>query len=219
MISAPLYPRYLQYKDLATAGGSSLISGLVASYNFEGNSNDLAGARNGTDTSISYGPSYGKITDGAAFNGSTSKIVIPSLTTGSSFTIGFWLYPQASANAYETIFTNGLGGTGVYFNPSAQLINFYELADHQNSSAISLYNWHCIVITCNAGSLKIYVDGILDSPTFTGITGAALTTFGWDSFSEEFTGYLDIFNVWSRELTLTEIAAFYNGGAGLQYPF
>ena len=64
----------------------------IAAYTFDGNVNDLSGNYNGTATSITY--SAGKYGQAADFNGSSSKVELPSALSDGSTTvancISFW---------------------------------------------------------------------------------------------------------------------------------
>lgn len=75
-------------------------------WKFNGNSNDYSGnGNNGTDTGITYGQSYGIIGQGANFNGTTGKIVMPSgLIQFNSLTIGLRLRHSGNFRS-----TNGPG--------------------------------------------------------------------------------------------------------------
>lgn len=66
---------------------------LARLYHLNGNSIDYSGnGQNGADTNISYAAAYGKFGQGAAFNGSSSKINIRAITTlTGNFFIAFWI--------------------------------------------------------------------------------------------------------------------------------
>ena len=51
----------------------ALTDNLISYWKFEGNSNDSIGANNGTDTTVSYNSSYGKIGQGVNTNGTLSN--------------------------------------------------------------------------------------------------------------------------------------------------
>lgn len=68
---------------------------LKTYHRFEGNSLDeTANNHDGTDTSITYGTGYGKYTQGALFNGTTSKIVTATnigISGNAAFSMGGWV--------------------------------------------------------------------------------------------------------------------------------
>ena len=70
----------------------ALTDNLVSYYKLDGNSTDIVGAKNGTDTSITYSIDNGKIVQGAGFNGSSSKIDVSlPLNLNNNFTINLWM--------------------------------------------------------------------------------------------------------------------------------
>ena len=73
-----------------TAG--TLMTSLLAYYQLNSNSNDYLGAKNGTDTSVSYGA--GKVNNAATYNGSTSKSDLGNnfnFERTDSFSVAFWI--------------------------------------------------------------------------------------------------------------------------------
>ena len=69
---------------------------LVALYHFDGNSTDSSGGgHNGTDTDMTYGNFSGKFGKGAAFNGTSSKIVAADHADwnfgSGDFTLAYWI--------------------------------------------------------------------------------------------------------------------------------
>jgi len=210
----------------------SLITNLIAYYKLDGNSNDATGTSNGSDTSISYSTSYGKIDQGASLNGTTSKVLSTiSSGLGGSFTVNIWAYKVsgfwnmpwyshvASYNNYwACIGDNGSGkirfqmydGTN---NP------FLDSTSTPSGSA-----WHMITTVRNTTTdqLLIYIDGVLDCTPATDTTTSTPTYsnfyLGTQNNSAFFNGYLDECGVWSRALTSAEIQSLYGGGFGYAYP-
>jgi hypothetical protein len=89
-------------------------SNLASYYRFEGNSNDAKGSNNGSDTSISYGSSYGEFGQGASFNGGSSEMDMGNVfdETGTSpFSISTWIKTSA-------------GGANVYSIASRQIMTY-----------------------------------------------------------------------------------------------
>lgn len=216
----------------------ALTDDLTAGYNLDGNSTDVLGANNGTDTNISY--SAGKVGDAADFNsGSPSKIVLPSsvLISSTAFSISFWF--KTSTTTAQLLIDNDVfpsircyairisetvsGKLSIYrFNTSQGFINEVFHA----GSGYADGNWHHAVFTFSTtNGVRIYVDN--GSPTTNADTtanyaaGSNNTTFGQnvESSGGAFNGSMDMVYFWDRELTSTEVSELWNGGAGLQYPF
>lgn len=142
-----------------------------------GNSTDSSGNSNsGTDTSITYSQANGKFGQGAGFNGSSSKIVVPynsSLDTN-NITISTWVKFTATppANASRIIERDsGSGATRLWIlgtNASDTTIGFvcWDSAgtiSQAESGGYSLSQnvWHHVVGIWDGVSVKRYVDGLL----------------------------------------------------------
>lgn len=212
-------PFYDVYAGFAAFTAPSLLTNVIHAYNFESNSNDLAGANNGADTAIIYGAAFGKITDGANFNGVNSGIALAPINSTLSFSFAFWFKPGASLAAYSNLFAAGVAGNGLYWQPSVQRLVWFTGAANLFGPVISTGAWHSVVINCTAGVLTAYLDNV---PYAVGITlGAPLLFDAIGSYltNNPFTGDIDILNMWSAPLSMAEADLFYNAGAGLQYPF
>ncbi|TSC68625.1 MAG: exported protein of unknown function [Parcubacteria group bacterium Gr01-1014_56] len=115
-----------------------------------------------------------------------------------------------------TVSADGGGGS----DPVPSLVLF--------PSPLSPGVWYMITVVYNSGtgSYNLYRDGVLQG-TGTGLpnsifNGTAEFRVGWDnnpSPTDGFNGKMDEVGIWNRALTISEITALYNGGAGLQYPF
>ncbi len=151
--------------------GSGITVGL---YHLSGNSNDSSGnARHGTDTNISYALAYGKFGQGASFNGTSSKISLPSgvnLSALSAYTIHAWFKSsQATAGLF---YGEGQSSTDVPYLQFGMavggVISFAHRSDASVSSTItslSAYNdsaWHLATAVKVASNSRIlYVDSDL----------------------------------------------------------
>lgn len=89
--------------------------------------------------------------------------------------------------------------------------------------------YHLIVVydgsgAANADRLKIYVNGVQKTLTFTGTIPASLQNSTADlnvgkfggSLTQYYGGDMDLFGLWSRAVTAAEIAELYSSGAGWQ---
>jgi hypothetical protein len=230
---------YLGTYTLAYGGiPSTLLNDIVAYFKFDAdNSNDATtNGYNGTDSNMTYGSSYGKINDGASFNGSNSKISLPSgiysLGNGTGpYTINMWVYVTDLSTAQSLLnFWNGSGGGN---NDSTHLI--YETShqfDFQRgygasetvlyaSTTVAANTWYMVTITYDGSTKTIYVDGSnvgSQSDTNSAVT-ASQGYLGMEQNNFYFSGYEDEVGIWSRALTSTEVSNLYNGGSGNQYPF
>ncbi|MEI6206638.1 MAG: FG-GAP-like repeat-containing protein [Desulfuromonadales bacterium] len=212
---------------------ADLTTGLVAYYPFTGNSNDSMGSNNGTDTSVVYGTSYGKINQGASFNGSSSYI-IKSNPTGlpsgnSDITIYAWVYMTAnqsgqfpsiaafgveSQNRMAGLLINSPGTNGLYWGGYANDVSVYW--------PYSTNTWYMVsaVYTATTRNVKFYVNGSsIGSSTlpYTPNVGADFLNIGVQrpGLKVFFKGYIDEVGIWKRSLSDLEISSLYNNGAGL----
>ena len=81
----------------------------IATYQLDGNANDLSGNYSGTPTDVSYG--VGEFDLAGVFNGSSSKIDIPAITPSNLKSVSFWIN-SSDTGASKQIFSMGL--VGVY---------------------------------------------------------------------------------------------------------
>lgn len=209
----------------------ALTDNLISYWKMEGNSNDSVDSNNGTDTSITYGTSYGKIAQGALFNGTTSKISLPTSTNISGdFTVSMWIKPP-NAGYSGQLFTDWNTSTkNIYIQVDANnLLAFYRGdgttgQDSALTTATPLTGgtWYFVVFTQSGTTKNIYINAGTPSTQTTTNTGGV--TGNIDTLGQTITGdpalngSMDEVGLWSRALTSTEITTLYNSGNGLTLP-
>lgn len=212
-----------------------LTKNLVAYWKLDENSNDAVGSNNGTDTSITYSAGNGKIGQGAGFDSSSDKIVLPNLGVGGATarTISLW----ANATSFSGVgqmFGYGTGGTNAFCLLSNQYSGriYWQFAanDYYTGDIMSTGTWYHIVAVYDGGTLStstvhLYLNGVPQNISGSG-TGSANTTdsnyaIGYDvaNSAGSFPGAIDEVGIWNRALSAEEITTLYNSGAGLSYPF
>jgi RHS repeat-associated protein len=205
-----------------TQSGGSLTNNLISYYPMEGNSNDYNNSNNGTDTSMSYGSTYGKVNEGASFNGTSSYISITSasgIPTGSSArSVALWMKTSIN-NATMGLFRMGAGGSGQFFllvNNSGHDYLSTANTDLSGTKLIADGNWHFFVATYDGTTSKLYVDGALDvSGTPTVNSSGTAVRFGEDmDGSIKFNGDMDEVGVWTKVLSANEMTDLYDAGMG-----
>ncbi len=210
-------------------------TGLVGSWHMEGNSNDSSGnADNGSDLNMAYGTSYGKVGQGANFNGSSSYINIPNSTAFdvSNYTIAAWVYStnysqdmfifeKGPVNTqYSLFFESGSVVQRSYNSSGGLFINQYTTLAN---AGISNSNWYYIVSTYNGSLINLYVNGVLKSSVAvsgalqTGQSGERIGAYGGSSPSYYFNGDIDEVRVYGRALSSTEVTGLYQAHAALNY--
>jgi hypothetical protein len=104
----------------------ALSTGIIGYWKLDGNSKDAVSTNNGTDVGISYSSSYGKINQGALIGG-TGSIIVPdvsALDPASAMTIGFWVYPTGTPQAYEAfVYKSNLLDAGGYYQWGTGTLN------------------------------------------------------------------------------------------------
>jgi hypothetical protein len=218
--------------------GASLASRIVAYWPLNGNSTDALGGYNGSDTLVSYAAA--KIGNGATFTGaSTSAINLPVVTpmTGTTpRTFSAWV-KKGARNTFSAIFQGGggtdLGWFSVWMNGTTSgdiYASFYNSDFYTVGGLIGSDRFYHIVVCYDGGvvstsTIRIYVDGVLKPTTKAGTataeanTGGTSFTIGGDSFNRNNDGSIDEVGIWDRALFPSEVAALYNAGSGITYPF
>lgn len=221
----------------------ALTDNLVAYYKLDGNSNDSVGSNNGTDTNITYSTDYGKINQGARFQGNGYI----QLATGSTFDlsgtalgISCWVkvdtltdscyilsIPSSSSYTFW-------GWAGFRFNSNGKMHfawyntngNWKEYTSPTNPDIMNDGKKHHIVLSYDGSNVKIYIDNSLFwTQAVTGTISFNSTvklTIGarWEnSYSNFYKGGVDEMCIRNDYFTTDEIAQLYNDGEGLQYPF
>lgn len=189
----------------------------VATYNLDGNVNDLGSTYNGTlgsgtFTTGKYGQALGGY--GSSFN------TYPCVTN--NFTYSFWVKLGSTTGLQRFMQSyNGHLNYGIIFNNDAK-IGVYHVGtglSYLLTDSITLdTNWHHIVYTKSSSTGAIlYYDG---TPLITqsGQTGALDTSSGNNSFignnltnsDGEFGALIDQVRIFNKALTQTEVTSLFN---------
>lgn len=148
---------------------------IVGYWKFNGNANDYSGnAFNGTAANISYSQTYGKLSQGASLNGSSSKIDTSSslsLTGFSQLTVSCWMYPTSLAGSADKLYIscgdlvnnpayycrlNRTGSLSLFVDKDASNYSYYTTS----TTPIVINKWYHVVMTwTGATACKIYVNG------------------------------------------------------------
>lgn len=210
----------------------ALTDNLLAAYNFDGNSNDSFGTNHGTDVSIVYGSSYGKINQGALIDAATDKISFADWGLGTGdFTVSIWMKPITSlVNGTNILFCWNATSPNVYWglviNTGLFEINHFNGSTDNfffSTTSVSLGTYYHLVVTRAGDTVSLYVNNSLEASKIGYSTrnfgGAILNGLG-NQLINGATGNYDILQIWKgKALSAGEISQLYNGGAGLQYPF
>lgn len=237
----------LSQENSSTVG--THLFGCIANYNLDGSAKESMGttAYDGVETDITYRydsvPTAvdfgvgGKSNYGARFNGSSSKIALPSLgggfTGSSSRSVSAWVKITSTPTASITIFNSGSAATlqsfGYFIGTSRQVIISYYNRNWETSETISLDTWNHILFTYNGGAVetssnsKIYINGT--PATLGSTTGGATGSINTPDTNHNigfygptnplyFNGSIDQVRIFSKALSSDEVSKLYGNGAG-----
>ncbi|MEK5027896.1 LamG-like jellyroll fold domain-containing protein [Paenibacillus sp. FSL M7-1046] len=210
--------------------GSQLEDGLVGAYDFEGNLEESGGRLEaGTETGNRVNNTGGTVTyvsgeDGQAaqLDGSSGIRLPNGLISGSSYTVGMWLNPD-ELTAFTTAFFgaksdtnwisllpygNGVTTTRLWFGSEAWM-------DADTGLQIKAGEWSHVAFTYDAGTVKMYVNGVLKS-TKSGFTNvftddSGVFALGVNYWDIPYKGLVDKFRVYEKALSPEAVGWLVNG--------
>jgi hypothetical protein len=188
------------YTSVGTCGVSSASSSW---YNGAGGKRNYSLAFDGTDTSAS----------GTALTG-----------IGNSWTMSGWIKKNGHNDLFNggAVFSQGVESNGVNIKMIIDDFGSVTCGTYPNfngyGSNLADGNWHHV--TCvndsNAGTVKVYEDGVQIGSNNQGATNSSSGTFyigTKDGTNEVFKGQLDDIRVYNYALTAAQVKTLYTGGA------
>jgi hypothetical protein len=219
---------------------SSLTSGLVAYYPFNGNASDSSG--NGLNGNVNGAQlttdRFGKANAAYLFNGVTDKIVVPnssklSFQTENKMSLSYWVTIQSlDATKISFIVTKqtGSGDSQDGWNSGIETSKVITVRIQNGSGtpssflfsnskdSISIGKTYHIVQVIDNGTILVYINGSLSSKV-TGATGilgdnSSDMYIGMPTWSagnaKGFNGIIDDIRIYNRPLDSSEVANLYN---------
>jgi hypothetical protein len=200
----------------------------IATYQLDGNANDLSGNYSGTPTNVSYG--VGEFDLAGVFNGSSSFVNTNfTWSFNSIYSISFWA-KTSTINTRQmmtaVLASNGADASGRFgFGfTSSNTFEFYiangsSFYGNTSISSISYQNnvWHNFIVVVNGTSIKLYVDG--NTTPIANLTSTVLGTASSDSLfigrfgaypGVYFNGSIDQVRIFNKALNSTEVTTLYN---------
>lgn len=160
-----------------------------------------------------------------------------ALTTldAASFSIAFWMRPTLGPTFTQVVLVEG-PAFKVVFNTGGTItftINDSTTSTEssiQTSGTVIANDWNNVIVVYDktAGTISIYLNGDLDSASYTQPANSSISQYVPDfQFSNNTrtgdpttTNFdIDSATVWARALTALEAGNLYNGSTGLDYPF
>ena len=176
----------------------------IATYQLDGNANDLSGNYSGTPTDVSYG--VGEFDLAGVFNGSTSRILnTVTATSITSFSMWVKINDTNTAQMIQT-FGNNEYLVSVYLGK----LNVQYAATSTSGIGWTITNqsnWHHIAGTITSNSATLYVDGQQKTDTFADyFNGQSVGCIGdRDSGDANFNGSIDQVRIFNRAITAGEV--------------
>jgi len=226
----------------ALQAGSSLASGLVGYWTFDGPDlawssqtagtvADHSGAGNtGTLTNMnrSSAPALGKLGQGLLFDGIDDYVLTgPLASSPTTETLALWVYPQAAgvivAELGQATINTGYHFIKLGINTALTFRgNIWNCAGSLVSGTISLNTWYHLALAFTGSEERLYVNGALVStvsctrtpPTTQYLAFGATDsqTSGGFDSTAYFTGKMDDVRLYNRALSASEITQLYNLG-------
>ena len=192
----------------------------VALYNLDYDASDASGNYDGTPSNVDFGVE-GKINYGARFNGSSSKIVIPSIDW-TTLSISFWINARSDSEGgnRNNVATDGsINRNCIFINKNYITdgrvpLNSISYFDNNYANSVSATweddTWIHIVVTLDGQDMAIYKNGVLaDSATISG-RPTGNKTYNWGKNGASFfTGDLDQIRIFSKAINQTEVDTLY----------
>lgn len=188
----------------------------IATYQLDGNANDLSGNYSGTPTDVSYG--VGEFDLAGVFNGSSSRVGIPNIVNqAADHSASLWIKPtNFSANRGALSMFNGShllvyvttdGGLNSQGAPSAA---------GSTAGTLTANVWNHIVLTYNYSTTTytMYVNGVNRGVdvnfNFSGRPNSIGCHNSGVSFSAYFLGEIDQVRIFNKALSAGEVTTLYN---------
>jgi hypothetical protein len=201
---------------------ADITTGLVAYWPLDTDGTDASG--NGHTGIVSGTPAFlsgasCKVSGCIVCDGVDDRVAYTTITTGTTFTITFWVYNQLTA-AYGTILADAPAANGVFILDNKVTL-FYAGADHTSTTVFPTTTWTHIGIVVNAGAVQFYLNGAPDG-TASGAPGfAAETTCDSVNLDVHMIGRIDELRLYSRALSQADVqeAMNFTGVAAARVPW
>jgi hypothetical protein len=210
--------------------GVSLSAGLVSFYNLSDTS-DAYGTNTLTNTNgVTFGS--GLIGNAATFVAASSQKLASSApafpSAGTSFSLAGWVkFASTGLQRLWGLHLPGTGGLQVYSRTNQiEAIQFdgATFASATKSYVQATGTWYFVSTVYDADadilSCDLNASGSPGTLARTGAVGFAGVNIGEQGAGFGYlNGQVDLLGYWWRALSQADLAALYNGGAGLAYPF
>lgn len=223
---------YGNQQSFVTSPPTTLTTGLIAYYPFDGNADDKSGNNN---NGIVYGATLcpdmaGRANRAYLFNGTSNyiKLIAANIVSLNSYTVSLWAKPTAiPTNSGGMIY--GFGSN--YYGPVQGLTyqtnrTLFAACYNAGTNPVQSYSslccfdpnsWVHIAVTRDASNIKIYINGTLVSPQSSSLVNGQNADYGSGPYAAIiggrssldyqyfYKGVIDEVRIHSRVLTASEI--------------
>lgn len=190
----------------------------IATYQLNGNANDLSGNYSGTPNNVSYG--VGEFDLAGVFNGSSSFIDTGISTLSSPFSVSMWINENILASGGFFGNWNGTANDDMFWTTTSDgrlRINIDVTSNQYFGVAgdVSVNTWHHVVVSFNNGVYEVYLDSQSKGNATTANTSfssGANFFIGKDAASGAafFNGSIDQLRIFNKALNSSEVTTLYN---------
>lgn len=218
-IKKPMWPYVL---DVQSPQAQGLTGWYPGDPSGGGKLFDLSGfGKNGTITgTIPAGGVFTAGNDGGKgatlFNGSDSKILTPTLTCTSNFSVGCWTRPNAGNTTYNRVLETNYRSwfyLGANSNATqwAGLVNDSALAHILSGGTLAVGKWTLLLLVCSGTSIYLYVDGkLVSSGTTTAPATNNTMSIGYSvADGAYYFGTIEYVHLYNRALSAAEAWSLY----------
>lgn len=193
----------------------------IATYQLDGNANDLSGNYSGTPTDVSYDIGY--FDRAGVFNGTSSSIEVPSgLRKNNDFTASIWFNTNSTTDGQAPInFRNGKKFAVSLNNSNVGNGSIRVNAGNNTAvdSAVGIFTtntwYNLVVVQSSVSGVTVYLNNSVVASN-SGATGDLVTVTGLDCIGSYdgtlsfFDGSIDQFRYFNKALNSSEVTTLYN---------
>jgi len=195
--------------------GADITTGLVAHYEFDGNTNDSSVSNFNLVTNGTKNYGTGKIVQAYSFNGTDNNLTAYATGLNSDTgTLAYWI--KTSSNTKRALLAIGDTNVSVSteINGSSFIVNGIYAKQFSTTVDINDSTWHHVAVTfASVNTTNVYIDGVLSS------TDTALNDdlnlsgniyLGHLQGNYQYADMLDDVRIYNRVLTATDVTELYN---------
>ena len=226
----PLEVESLYRERVVVCGGQAATldilgdNSCIATYQLDGNANDLSGNYSGTPTDVSY--VVGEFDLAGVFNGSSSGINLPSslntsvIDSTGAFSISMWINANDISTIQYLFCSNPSNNVDLGINTNDQGVGKIVWTIYNTSysylistTTITTNTWYNIAVTYNNGLSELFINGVSQGTiTKTLLESSIEPTLGYRNTggSVRFNGSIDQVRIFNKDLSAGEVTTLYN---------